>query len=110
MYGATTRQLPRDDRRAVALQKTQGPGGGGTRAVALALTWLGGRQTTGLERAWWRREMSDRARRDLVEGGTQAIVLELTVGRERSSRVRKGLVEAGDDRLCSNRHGWVGDE
>ena len=96
---------------------------GGTRAVALELAQLGGREAAGLERAWWRRETtgcaridtvgsetSNRARRDLVEGGTRAIALELTVGWERSGRARKGLVEAGDDRLHSNRHGWVGDE
>ena len=40
---------------------SKGPDGGGTQAVALKLTWLGGRRAIGLERTWWRWEMSGRA-------------------------------------------------
>ena len=45
-----------------------GHGASGTRAVALELTWLGGRQAAGLERAWWRQETSGCARMDTGTG------------------------------------------
>ena len=61
-----------------------GHGGSGTQVVALKLTWLGGRQAAGLERAWWmwktpsgcaqmdtaESEMCNQARKCLVEGET----------------------------------------
>ena len=67
-------------------------GEGETWAVALERTWLGGRQAAGLKRAWWMRETSSCARMDTVglemgnrawkelgEGGTWVVALELTM-------------------------------
>ena len=60
---------------------------------------LGRRRAVGLERTWWR-------------VGHKQLRLNWHSWVETSSCTRKGplAVEAGDEWLCSNRHGWVGDE
>ena len=62
---------------------------GRTRAVALRLTRLGGRQAAGLERAWWMWETSSCAQMD-------------TVGSEKSDQAREGTVEVGHEQSRSN--------
>ena len=62
---------------------------GRTRAVALGLTRLGGRQAAALERAWWMWETSSCARMDMV-------------GSEKSDRAREGAVEVGHKQSRSN--------
>ena len=57
--------------------------------VVLRLTWLGGRQAAGLERAWWMLETSSCAQMN-------------TVGLEKSDRAWKGMVEVGHKQSCSN--------
>ena len=70
---------------------SRGHGGGGTRAIGLELTRLGGRRAVRLERMWLECEAGDWARKELVVvgdersdsrghggGGTQAVGLKLT--------------------------------
>ena len=57
--------------------------------VVLRLTWLGGRQAAGLERAWWMQETSSCPRMDMV-------------GSEKSDWAHEGTVEVGHEQSCSN--------
>ena len=53
-------------------------GEGGTRAVALELTMLGGRQAAGPEITWWRVGDERSGSRGCNGGGTRAVALEST--------------------------------